>query len=169
MDVGYRCVKAPTAATTMVVRRGFLSVPHVFGGEDGEPLDTLITNAFEATWQHRWMEMTRVKWEFTTVAIRVGFFLGSGTSVGWNQWAGRVRFVKRGFNYITKVSGGVVVWSIVWSVVGSTAAHRPPPTTPHPLLTKATDVMPYINRWAKAKLPWWRTALWSYLDCESGV
>lgn len=127
MDVGYRCVKAPTAATTMVVRRGFLSVPHVFGGEDGEPLDTLITNAFEATWQHRWMEMTRVKWEFTTVAIRVGFFLGSGTSIGWNQWAGRVRFVKRGFNYITKVSGGAVVDCLVSRWVN----RRPPPTANH--------------------------------------
>ena len=75
------------------------------------------------------------QWRFTTVVIRLGFFLGSGTSVGWNQWTGRVRFVKRGFNYITK----------------------------------ATDVMPYINRWAKAKLPWWRTFLWRYLDVESGT
>ena len=36
-------------------------------------------------------------------------------------------------------------------------------------VTKATDVMPYINRWAKAKLPWWRTFLWRYLDVESGM
>ena len=66
MDIGFRAVKAPAAAVAMVVRRGFLSVPHLLGGE---PLDTLITNAFEHTWQHEWVERLRVKWCVAVVAV----------------------------------------------------------------------------------------------------
>lgn len=132
MDVGFAAVKAPTEATTILCRRGFLSVPHMWHGD--QPLDTLITNAFESNWQHRWVEWSRLKWIVTTFFIRVGFFLASGTSCGWNQWCGQVKYVRRGYNYITK----------------------------------STDVQPYLNRWAKSKLPWYYpTWLWAWLDTES--
>ena len=54
----------------------------------GEPLDCLITNAFEATWQHEWFG-GRLKWHMSTFFIRLGFLLGSGSNAGW--WVGSVR------------------------------------------------------------------------------
>ena len=100
--------------TLQKVRRGFLSVPHVFGGEDGEPLDTLITNAFEATWQPvDGDDQGRV--DVHHVRHPRGFLL-SQRDKRWLEPMGRPRAFRQAR-----------------------------------AITKATDVMPYINRWAKAK------------------
>ena len=37
-----------------------------------------------------------------TVGIRIALFLIGGSSYGMNQWVGRVRYVRRGYNYINK-------------------------------------------------------------------
>eukprot|EP00040_Diaphanoeca_grandis_P016264 m.83849 g.83849 ORF g.83849 m.83849 type:complete len:587 (+) comp25679_c0_seq1:64-1824(+) len=108
MDVANFAVTQPEddfKSVTMIYRRGFLSIPHLISGK---PLDTNITNAFESCYQHRWVEqgggtfVSGIKWGFATYFIRIGLLLGTGSSVGWNQWTGEVKHVKRGYNYITK-------------------------------------------------------------------
>eukprot|EP00729_Bicosta_minor_P018210 gene18210-34438_t len=56
-------------ACSLLVRRGFLSVP-TEGAGDGVPLDTMITNLFESSYVHPWLEYTKLRWAFTTYGIR---------------------------------------------------------------------------------------------------
>ena len=69
-------------------------MPHDFA--DGVPLDSFITNLFESCYQHPWVEAVKLKWTFTTLPIRAGFFLSSGSSNGFNQWAGTREDVRMG-------------------------------------------------------------------------
>jgi hypothetical protein len=40
---------------------------------------------------HPWVEAAHLKWKVTTVFIRLGFLLFTGSSWGYNQWTGRVK------------------------------------------------------------------------------
>lgn len=102
LDISYRAVLAPAASVTLAIRSGFLSVPTVLS--EGVPLDSLITNLFECSYQHPWVEALKLKWRFTTPFIRAAFLLGTGSSVGFNQWAGGLPSAKihRGHHIINK-------------------------------------------------------------------
>jgi Flavin-binding monooxygenase-like len=102
LDIAYRAVQT-AEAVTLCARHGFLSVPSIFGDEQtGLPLDTLITNLFESAHEHNWIAALRLKWRVTTVLIRLGFALATGSSCGFNQWCAGVQHVKRGYNIINK-------------------------------------------------------------------
>jgi dimethylaniline monooxygenase (N-oxide forming) len=99
MDLAYRAVQV-AERVALSIRRGFLSVPHE--GWAGVPLDTLIANLFEHSYEHWWCHRHHIKWKATTLVIRLGFFLATGSSVGYNQWVGRVENVKRGHHILCK-------------------------------------------------------------------
>jgi dimethylaniline monooxygenase (N-oxide forming) len=101
MDIAYRSVIGRADSVMLSARSGFLSVPHEW--YKNAPLDSFITNLFECCYQHRWMEYMKIKWNFTTPFIRLGFFIASGTSKGWNQWAlTKTTTVARGHHIINK-------------------------------------------------------------------
>ena len=56
-------------------RSGWLSVPKQL--PNGVPLDIYITNMFEASFEHRWVDRSRLKWIVATFFIRLFFFLGT--------------------------------------------------------------------------------------------
>lgn len=103
LDLAYRAVTSPARAVTLVVRRGFLSVPTTGAGR-GVPLDSMITNLFESTHLHPWLERTKLRWKVTTPFIRGLFWLATGSSVGFNQLAGGLpgHEVQRGHHLINK-------------------------------------------------------------------
>ena len=72
--------------SAMSIKRGFISVPHE--GWGNVPLDTLIANLFEHSYEHWFMHKHHLKWRFTTYFIRAGFFLTTGSSIGYNQYVG---------------------------------------------------------------------------------
>ncbi len=100
LDIVYRAIQR-TEHVTLCVRSGFLSVPYLL---EGLPLDTLITNLFECTHLHPLLERWKIKWKITTPFIRLGFLLSSGSSCGFNQWAGckPSHLVRRGHLIINK-------------------------------------------------------------------
>ena len=49
LDLTYRAVIAPAKEVSLVIRRGFLSVPTEGAGK-GVPLDSMITNLFESSY-----------------------------------------------------------------------------------------------------------------------
>jgi len=101
LDLSYRAAVAHATSVVLSARSGFLSVPHEW--YDGAPLDSFITNLFECAYQHRWLEYFKIKWRFTTPFIRLAFMIGSGSSSGWNQWAGtKTTVVARGHHIINK-------------------------------------------------------------------
>ncbi|GBG28516.1 Dimethylaniline monooxygenase N-oxide-forming 2 [Hondaea fermentalgiana] len=101
LDISYRAIQV-TDNVRLCSRSGFLSVPYVIG--NGLPLDTFITNLCECSHLHPLLERLKVKWLFTTPFIRLGFLLGTGSSVGYNQWAGGKdsSLVQRGWLIINK-------------------------------------------------------------------
>lgn len=70
----------------------------------GVPLDTLITNMCECSHLHPLVEQYQLKWKATTPFIRLAFLLGTGSSRGYNQWAGckESAQVQRGWLIINK-------------------------------------------------------------------
>ena len=98
MDVAYQAVGV-AKSVHLCIRNGFLSVPHQIGSV---ALDTLISNVGECAYQHRWVEDAKLRWWISTFFIRVGLFLGSGTSRGYSQWAATASPVKRGHHIINK-------------------------------------------------------------------
>ena len=108
LDIVHRAVTAPARAATLAVRRGFLSVP-TEGAGDGVPLDSMITNLFECSYVHAWAERLKLRWRVTTWFIRGGFLLATGSSVGFNQWAGGLApaQVRRGWNIVNKSTAAV--------------------------------------------------------------
>ena len=68
------------------------------------PLDTFITNLCECSYVHPLLERFKVKWKFTTPFIRLAFLLATGSSVGYNQWAGGKpsHLIRRGYHIINK-------------------------------------------------------------------
>ncbi len=100
MDLAYRAVQVADQ-TALSIKKGFLSVP--YEGWGGVPLDTLITNIFEHAYEHRWAHATHLKWKFTTVLIRIAFFVMTGSTEGYNQWVGGLTGqVKRGYHILCK-------------------------------------------------------------------
>jgi dimethylaniline monooxygenase (N-oxide forming) len=100
MDLAYRAVITSTKQVSLVVRNGFLSVPTVL--TEDIALDTYITNLFECCYQHRWTEYLKLKWNFTGPFIRGAFYFGTGSAGGYNQWAGTLPNVYRGYHIINK-------------------------------------------------------------------
>ncbi len=99
MDLAYRAVhEADSVAIS--IRNGMLAVPHE--GWGGQPLDTLICNLCEHSYEARWLHDIHLKWRITTLVIRVMFFLMTGTSSGYSQYTGHVREVKRGHHILCK-------------------------------------------------------------------
>ena len=98
MDVAHAAVQG-AAAVTMSIRNGFLSVPTMMGDV---PLDSMITNLFESTRCHRWLERHHFRWMATTPIIRTIFGVCTGTTMGFNQWGGALHPVKRGYHIINK-------------------------------------------------------------------
>mmetsp|Transcript_24450 Transcript_24450/g.78905 ORF Transcript_24450/g.78905 Transcript_24450/m.78905 type:complete len:597 (+) Transcript_24450:51-1841(+) len=99
MDIVYRAVLR-AASTSLSIKTGFLAVPH--DGWGGLPLDTLICNMCEHSYEHRWCHDAHLKWRLTSYVIRFMFLLMTGTSVGYSQWVGRVKNVKRGHHILCK-------------------------------------------------------------------
>ena len=99
MDLAYRAVQV-ASSVCLSIKRGFLSVPHE--GWGGVPLDTLISNLFEHSYEHWWCHKHHFKWRVTSVVIRLMFFLSTGSSVGYNQYVGRLADVKRGHHILCK-------------------------------------------------------------------
>jgi len=99
LDISYRAVLANAKSVNLVVRSGFLSVPTTI---ESVPLDTLITNFMECSYQHPLAEKWKLKWRFTTIFIRLGFFIATGSLDGFNQWGGTIPNVKRGHYIINK-------------------------------------------------------------------
>ncbi|CAK8993082.1 Monooxygenase PC-14 (Penitrem biosynthesis cluster 1 protein PC-14) [Durusdinium trenchii] len=101
LDLVFRAIQV-TPDVVLATRSGFLSVPYVIA--DGLPLDTFITNLCECSHLHPLLERFKIKWKFTTPFIRLAFMLGTGSSVGYNQWAGgkRPEEVQRGHLIINK-------------------------------------------------------------------
>ena len=100
MDLAYRAVITSNKQVSLVVRKGFLSVPTVL--TEDIPLDTYITNLFECCYQHKWTEYLKLKWKFTGPFIRSAFYFGTGSAGGYNQWAGTLPNVYRGYHIINK-------------------------------------------------------------------
>ena len=98
MDISYRAVQVASSCA-MSIRNGFLSVPTVYGTL---PLDTLIANLFEHCYEQKWIHHMRLRWHFTTIFIRLGFFIATGSSRGFNQWTGGLQQVRRGYHIINK-------------------------------------------------------------------
>jgi len=99
MDIAYRAVQEASEAA-ISIRNGLLAVPH--DGWGGLPLDTLICNLCEHSYEHWWCHAKHLKWRLTTYVIRVMFLLSTGTSIGYSQWTGRVKDVARGHHILCK-------------------------------------------------------------------
>ena len=100
MDLAHAAVhRAAHSHVRMAIRSGFLSVPTMLGTV---PLDSMITNLFESTRCHRWLERMHFRWLMTTPIIRMTFAACSGTSHGFNQWGGTLMPTKRGYHIINK-------------------------------------------------------------------
>ena len=108
LDIVHRAITAPARSVALAVRRGFLSVP-TEGAGDGVPLDSMIANLFECAYVHRWAEALKLRWRVTTWFIRAGFWLSTGSSCGFNQWAGGLApsTVRRGAHIVNKSTRAV--------------------------------------------------------------
>ena len=87
-DVGYGAAECGAAAVTMATRHGFVSIPAAYG-DSLPPLDTLIMNVGTHAWESRWSRETGFHWWLSTKLIRIGMYLATGSSYGFNQWAGK--------------------------------------------------------------------------------
>jgi len=105
MDITKRAVLGQANSIGIVVREGFLSIPHLMAEE--KPLDVFITNLFEHSYEHPWVHFLQLRWKLSTFVIRLGLLLVGGSSWGFGQWACRVSEVKRGFHIINKAHGAL--------------------------------------------------------------
>ena len=105
MDIALRAIQNPQSRSVALnVRRGFLSVPHSLA--EDRPLDVFITNLFEHSYEHPWVQKLRLRWILSTVVIRFFLFL-TGSSVGFNQWACETTPIRRGYHIINKSHGAM--------------------------------------------------------------
>ena len=51
---------------------------------------------------HSALDKHHLKWRFTTVFIKIGFFVTTGSTAGYNQWTGQLPEVKRGHHILCK-------------------------------------------------------------------
>eukprot|EP00746_Dinoflagellata_sp_MGD_P091786 gnl/MRDRNA2_/MRDRNA2_36358_c0_seq1.p1 gnl/MRDRNA2_/MRDRNA2_36358_c0~~gnl/MRDRNA2_/MRDRNA2_36358_c0_seq1.p1 ORF type:complete len:571 (+),score=82.46 gnl/MRDRNA2_/MRDRNA2_36358_c0_seq1:87-1799(+) len=87
-DLGYAAATHGAASVTLATRHGFLSVPAAFG-EKLPPLDCIIMNFGTHYWESNWAQRVGLHWWVTTKIIRLGFFISTGCSYGFNQWTGK--------------------------------------------------------------------------------
>lgn len=94
-DVGYHAAtlgvsdSTPGAkSVTMSTRHGFVSVP-AYVDETLPPLDCVIMNWATHGWESKFAMRTGMHWWITTKFTRLGFFISSGTTYGFNQWVGK--------------------------------------------------------------------------------
>eukprot|EP00938_MAST-03A_sp_MAST-3A-sp1_P005253 g5253.t1 len=102
LDIAQQALEAG-GNVSVSTRSGWLSVPKQL--PNGVPLDIYITNMFEASFEHRWVDRSRLKWIVATFFIRLFFFLGTGTSKGFDQWVGTKDTIKRGYHFVNKQAG----------------------------------------------------------------
>ena len=88
-DIGYNAAANGASAVTMATRRGFVSVPSAFHGTSLPPLDCLIMNIGTHAWESDWSARVSFHWWVTTKLQRLGMAMMTGTSAGFNQWAGK--------------------------------------------------------------------------------
>ena len=74
LDIAQQALEAG-GNVSVSTRSGWLSVPKQL--PNGVPLDIYITNMFEASFEHRWVDRSRLKWIVATFFIRLFFFLGT--------------------------------------------------------------------------------------------
>lgn len=98
LDISYQAIQV-SDDVSLSIRNGFLSVPHLIGSV---PLDTMITNVFESCYLHPLVETLHLRWIVSTIFIRLGFLLATGTSGGYNQWVGCVSPTRRGYHILNK-------------------------------------------------------------------
>jgi len=87
-DVGYAAATSGARNVAMSTRHGFVSVPSTFG-DDLPPLDCIIMNWATHAWESNWAMRVGLHWWITTKFTRMGFWLMTGTTYGFNQWTGR--------------------------------------------------------------------------------
>jgi len=105
MDIALRAVQNPLSKSVALnVRRGFLSVPHNLA--EDRPLDVFITNLFEHSYEHPWVQKLGLRWILSTIVIRLFLFL-TGSSKGFNQWACETTPIRRGYHIINKSHGAM--------------------------------------------------------------
>jgi len=87
-DIGYAAATHGAKSVSMSTRHGFVSVPSHFG-EKLPPLDCIIMNWGTHFWESAWAARVGLHWWITTKFTRLGFLLMTGTTYGFNQWAGK--------------------------------------------------------------------------------
>lgn len=87
-DLGYAAATSDASSVTMSTRHGFVSVPACFGG-NLPPLDCIIMNWATHGWESKWAMRVGLHWWITTKFTRLSFLLFTGTTYGFNQWAGK--------------------------------------------------------------------------------
>jgi len=87
-DIGYAAATHGAKSVTLSTRHGFVSVPSHFG-EHLPPLDCIIMNWGTHYWESQWAARVGLHWWITTKFTRLGFLLMTGTTYGFNQWAGK--------------------------------------------------------------------------------
>jgi dimethylaniline monooxygenase (N-oxide forming) len=87
-DLGYQAATGGAKTVTMSTRHGFVSVPAYFG-DTLPPLDCLIMNWATHGWESNWAMRVGLHWWITTKFTRIGFWLTTGSSYGFNQWTGK--------------------------------------------------------------------------------
>ena len=90
-DIGYQAAKHGAKSVTMATRNGFVSVPSAFHGTHLPPLDCLIMNIGTHCWESDWSARVSFHWWVTTKLQRLGLAAMTGTTAGFNQWAGKHR------------------------------------------------------------------------------
>lgn len=87
-DLGHAAATDGKAqSVTLSTRHGFVSVPAFFGGSL-PPLDCIIMNWATHAWESKWAARVGMHWWITTKFTRLSFLLWTGTTYGFNQWAG---------------------------------------------------------------------------------
>lgn len=87
-DLGYQAATNGAQNVVMSTRHGFVSVPAFFS-EELPPLDCIIMNWATHGWESNWAMRVGLHWWITTKFTRIGFFLMTGTTYGFNQWTGK--------------------------------------------------------------------------------
>ncbi|GAA5958149.1 hypothetical protein JCM3765_002830 [Sporobolomyces pararoseus] len=108
MDMAYESIKAGAEEVYLCSRGGFLSFPKVlnnftvFGMTfDGNlAIDGLITNLFETTYVHHWVEKIHLRWFVSDFVIKRVLWLLTGTQAGCNQWVGELPEERLGRAYV---------------------------------------------------------------------
>lgn len=139
-DVGYAAATNGARSVTLSTRHGFVSVPAMFSSAL-PPLDCIIMNWATHGWESNFAMRIGLHWWITTKFNRVGFWLMTGSTCGFNQWAGR-RF------------------NMTWDEGRKHIVNKS--TKCMPLISRKLKM---AQPWWK-RLPWW--SMWDGLAVEAG-